>query len=213
VLHKNDKHVLPLSSHSRVLVAGDGADNVQMQCGGWTIDWQGKRPSEDIRPAESIYAGIRAAVTAAGGRAELSPGGEFSVRPDVAIVVFGEQGYAEGLGDVSSLTYEGGPRAVALLERLERQGIPVVTVFLSGRPLWIEGELAASDSFVAAWLPGAEGGGVADVLFRARDGRVAHDFRGRLPLAWPRAPGTGVADARRGPLFPYGYGLRYARRG
>jgi beta-glucosidase len=213
VLLKNDKHLLPLSSRSRVLVAGDGADNVQMQCGGWTIDWQGKRPSEDIRPAQSIYAGIRAAVTAAGGRAELSPRGEFSVRPDVAIVVFGEQGYAEGLGDVPSLTYEGGPRAVALLERLQRQGIPVVTVFLSGRPLWIEAELAASDSFVAAWLPGGEGGGVADVLFRARDGRVAHDFRGRLPLAWPRAPGTGVADARRGPLFPYAYGLRYAARG
>ncbi|HVH84663.1 MAG TPA: glycoside hydrolase family 3 C-terminal domain-containing protein, partial [Steroidobacteraceae bacterium] len=95
-----------------------------------------------------------------------------------------------------------------LLERLHRRGVPVVAVFLSGRPLWIEAELAASDSFVAAWLPGAEGGGVADVLFRTRDGRVAHDFRGRLPLSWPRAPVTGGAGT--GPLFPYGYGLRYA---
>jgi len=209
VLLKNDQHLLPLAPRARVLVAGDGADNVSKQCGGFTIDWQGTLPSRDIHPAESIYAGIRAAVTAAGGSAELSPGGEFSVRPDVAIVVFGENPYAEGVGDVPSLAYAGGRRAVALLERLHAQGIPVVAVLLSGRPLWIEAELAASDSFVAAWLPGAEGGGVADVLFRARDGTVAHDFRGRLPLSWPRAPGTDAGGST-GPLFPYGYGLRYA---
>jgi beta-glucosidase len=208
VLLKNDHRLLPLSSRARVLVAGDGADNVRKQCGGWTIDWQGGLPSEDIRPAESIFAGIRAAVTAAGGSAELSPGGEFTVRPDAAIVVFGENGYAEGAGDVPSLAYADEERTVALLERLRAQRIPVVAVLLSGRPLSIEAELAASDSFVAAWLPGAEGGGVADVLFRAARGAVAHDFRGRLPLSWPRAPaarGGGPA----GPLFPYGYGLSY----
>jgi len=83
-----------------------------------------------------------------------------------------------------------------------------VAVLISGRPLWIEAELAVSDSFVAAWLPGAEGGGVADVLFRSPEGTVAHDFRGRLPLSWPRAPAAAGAPA--GPLFPYGYGLRYA---
>lgn len=208
VLLKNDHRLLPLSSRARVLVAGDGADNVRKQCGGWTIDWQGGLPSEDIRPAESIFAGIRAAVTAAGGSAELSPGGEFTVRPDAAIVVFGENGYAEGAGDVPSLAYADEERTVALLERLRAQRIPVVAVLLSGRPLSIEAELAASDSFVAAWLPGAEGGGVADVLFRAARGAVAHDFRGRLPLSWPRTPaarGGGPA----GPLFPYGYGLSY----
>jgi beta-glucosidase len=208
VLLKNDHRLLPLKPRARVLVAGDGADNVQKQCGGWTIDWQGKLPSADIRPAESIYAGIRAAVTAAGGSAELSPGGEFSVRPDVAIVVFGENGYAEGLGDVASLASADEGRAVTLLERLRAQRIPVVAVLLSGRPLWIEAALAASDSFVAAWLPGAEGGGVADVLFRARDGAVAQDFRGRLPLSWPRSP-TAQGTAPAGPLFPYGYGLAY----
>jgi beta-glucosidase len=209
VLLKNEHHLLPLSSHSRVLVAGNGADNIQQQCGGWTIDWQGTRASRDIRPAESIYAGIRAAVTAAGGSAELSPGGQFSVRPDVAIVVFGENPYAEGAGDVPSLAYGGEQRDVALLARLHAQGIPVVAVLLSGRPLWIEAELAACDSFVAAWLPGAEGGGVADVLFRSRDGKVAHDFRGRLPLSWPRAP-SAVAAGTAATLFPYGYGLGYA---
>lgn len=208
VLLKNANHLLPLSPHARVLVAGDGADNVQQQCGAWTIDWQGTLPSAEIRPAESIYAGIRAAVTGAGGSAELSPDGKFSVRPDAAIVVFGEQPYAEGRGDVPSLAYAGEARDLALIERLRAQGIPVVTVFISGRPLWIEAELAASDSFVAAWLPGAEGGGVADVLFRARDGSIAHDFRGRLPLAWPRAPEP-AAHQPAAALFPYGYGLRY----
>jgi beta-glucosidase len=210
VLLKNDRGLLPLEARSRVLVAGDGADNVQKQCGAWTIDWQGRRPSGDIRPAESIYAGIRAAVTAAGGSATLSPGGEYSVRPDAAIVVFGEHPYAEGAGDVSSLAYADEQRDLALLERLHAQRIPVVAVLISGRPLWIEAELAASDSFVAAWLPGAEGGGVADVLFRSPDGAVAHDFRGRLPLAWPRAPAAAGAPA--GPLFPYGYGLKYSAK-
>ncbi len=208
VLLKNDRRLLPLEPRARVLVAGDGADNVQKQCGGWTIDWQGASPNDEIRPAESIYAGIRAAVTAAGGSAELSPGGEYSARPDVAIVVFGENGYAEGLGDVPSLAYGDEQRTVTLLERLRAQRIPVVAVLLSGRPLSIEAELAASDSFVAAWLPGAEGGGVADVLFRTSDGAVAHDFRGRLPLKWPRAP-TARGGEPAGPLFPYGYGLSY----
>jgi len=208
VLLKNDHRLLPLAPRARVLVAGEAADNVQQQCGAWTIDWQGRRASEDIRPAESIFAGIRAAVTAAGGSAELSAGGEFSARPDVAIVVFGEHPYAEGAGDVSSLAYADGQRDAALLERLHAQGIPVVAVLISGRPLWIEAELAASDGFIAAWLPGAEGGGVADLLFRTPDGRVAHDFRGRLPLSWPRAPAVAGGAGATGPLFPYGYGLK-----
>ncbi len=211
VLLKNRGHLLPLAPHSRVLLAGDGADDVARQCGGWTLDWQGTRSGSDIQPAESIYAGIRAAVTAAGGSAELSADGTFSARPDVAIVVFGERPYAEYRGDVASLAYQpDGKRDLGLIERLKAQGIPVVAVLLSGRPLWIEAELGAADSFIAAWLPGAEGGGVADVLFRAGDGSVAHDFRGRLPLTWPRAP-TGAADAAAaGPLFPYGFGLSYA---
>ncbi len=209
VLLKNEHALLPLAPRARVLVAGQGADNVTQQCGGFTLDWQGTRPGRDIRPAESIYAGIRAAVTAAGGSVQLSPSGEFGARPDVAIVVFGESPYAEGAGDLTSLAYDGEARDRALLERLHAQGIAVVAVLISGRPLWIEGELAAADAFVAAWLPGAEGGGVADVLFRAPDGSRRHDFRGRLPVSWPRAPSAGASPQ---PLFPYGYGLRYASR-
>jgi beta-glucosidase len=209
VLLKNARHLLPIAPRSRVLVAGDGADNVNQQSGGFTIDWQGTRPSADIHPAESIYAGIRAAVAAGGGSVELRPHGDFSHRPDVAIVVFGESPYAEGAGDVPSLAYRAEARDLALLRRLHAAGVPIVAVLLSGRPLLIEAELAVSDSFVAAWLPGAEGGGVADVLFRARDGRVAHDFRGRLPLEWPRSPGAAGDSSSAEPLFPYGYGLGY----
>ncbi|MDE2137673.1 MAG: glycoside hydrolase family 3 protein, partial [Gammaproteobacteria bacterium] len=165
VLLKNDHDLLPLSSRARVLVAGDAADDVARQCGGFTLGWQGARRGSDIRPAQSIYAGIRAAVTAAGGRAELARDGRFTTPPDVAIVVFGERPYAEGAGDVSVLTLPDEARNLALLARLRARGIPVVAVLISGRPLWIEAELAASDAFVAAWLPGAEGGGVADLLF------------------------------------------------
>jgi beta-glucosidase len=210
VLLKNRGHVLPLAARSRVLVAGDGADNVAKQCGGWTIDWQGTRSSRDIRPADSIFAGIRRTVTAAGGSVELSTEAKFSVRPDVAIVVFGEDSYAESRGDVASLAYRPGDgRDLALLRRLHREGIPVVAVLLTGRPLWMEEELEAADGFVVAWLPGAEGGGVADVLFRARDGSVTHDFRGRLPFAWPHASAPTAAPQAAQPLFPYGYGLSY----
>ena len=212
VLLKNSHHLLPLPPRAHVLVAGDGADNIARQSGGWTITWQGTEPNQDFPQAQSIYAGIARCVTAAGGTAELSEAGEFHTRPDVAIVVFGENPYAEGAGDVPSLEYSpGDKRDVALLRRLRAAAVPVVAVLLSGRPLWVNAELNAADSFVAAWLPGPEGEGVADVLFRAPDGSVRYDFRGRLPCSWPRSARVPAVDHRPGepPLFPYGYGLTY----
>jgi beta-glucosidase len=100
---------------------------------------------------------------------------------------------------------------VALLRRLRAEAVPVVAVLLSGRPLWVNAELNAADSFVAAWLPGPEGEGVADVLFRAPDGSVRYDFRGKLPFSWPRSARVPAVDHRHGepPLFAYGYGLTY----
>jgi beta-glucosidase len=213
VLLKNRDHLLPLAPRAQVLVAGDGADSVAKQCGGWSIDWQGRRSSADFRHAESIYAGIRRAVSAAGGSVELSAAGQFRERPDVAIVVFGEDPYAEWAGDRPTLEYRpGDARDLELLERLRTRGIPVVAVFLSGRPLVVDAELAAADAFVAAWLPGGEGGGVADVLFRARDGAVRYDFRGRLPFSWPAAPSL-HAHAPPAVRFSFGYGLSYRGRG
>ncbi|MBV8876508.1 MAG: glycoside hydrolase family 3 C-terminal domain-containing protein, partial [Gammaproteobacteria bacterium] len=212
VLLKNGHHLLPLSPRAHVLVAGDAADSIARQSGGWTLDWQGTEPNQAFPHAETIYAGIAHCVQAGGGTATLSPEGAFSERPDVAIVVFGEHPYAEYQGDVKTLEYSPGDKHdLALLRRLRAQSIPVVSVFLSGRPLWINPELNASDSFVAAWLPGAEGGGVADVLFRTVDGAVRYDFRGRSSFSWPRSPAPPAVGGRPGepPLFPYGYGLRY----
>jgi len=212
VLLKNRNHLLPLSPQVHVLVAGDAADSFTRQSGGWTIDWQGTEPNQAFPHGETIYAGIARCVQAAGGSATLSPGGEFTTRPDVAIVVFGEHPYAEFKGDVATLEYSpGDKRDLALLRRLQAQDIKVVAVFLSGRPLWVNAELNAADSFVAAWLPGAEGGGVADVLFRSANGSVRYDFRGRLPFSWPRSPRPPAVGRRPGepPLFAYGYGLSY----
>jgi beta-glucosidase len=212
VLLKNRNHLLPLNPAARVLVAGDGADSIAKQSGGWTIDWQGTEPNQDFPHGESIYAGIARSVRAAGGTPSLSASGEFSTRPDVAIVVFGESPYAEYAGDVHTLEYSpGDKRDLALLRRLHGLDIPVVAVFLSGRPLWVNAEINAADAFVAAWLPGPEGAGVADVLFRGTDGTANYDFRGTLPFSWPATPRPPAVDGLPGeePLFGVGYGLTY----
>jgi len=217
VLLKNDG-VLPIDPRKHLLVAGDGADNISKQNGGWTLTWQGTGLTNANFPgATSIFAGIQAQVKAAGGTVELSVDGSYKQKPDVAIVVFGEDPYAEFQGDLPNLAYRpGNDHDLDLLRQLHAQGVPVVAVFLTGRPLWMNREINASDAFVVAWLPGSEGEGIADVLLRTRDGRVAHDFHGKLAYAWPRtAVQIPVAAAARGeqPQFPYGFGLTYADRG
>ncbi|WP_372023321.1 glycoside hydrolase family 3 protein (plasmid) [Tistrella mobilis] len=188
VLLKNDGNLLPIDPGLRVAVVGPGADDIGMQSGGWTLDWQGGIGRNGMFPgATSVFDGIREAVTRAGGSAELAPDGRFATRPDVVIAVFGETPYAEMAGDRPDLDFgrSDGGRAQAMLQNLKAAGLPVVSVFLSGRPLFTGPEMAASDAFVAAWLPGSEGAGIADVLFRAVDGTIAHPFTGRLPMAWP----------------------------
>ena len=215
VLLKNENHLLPLNPHERVLVAGDGADNIPKQCGGWTLTWQGTgTTNRDFPHGESIWQGISAAVHAAGGAAELSPDGTFKQKPDVAIVVYGENPYAEFQGDVPNLAFSPGDDSdLELLRRLRAAGIPVVSVFVSGRPLWVNPQLNASNAFVAAWLPGSEGGGIADVLLRKPGGAIRYDFSGRLSFAWPRTPLQFGTDTPGRPLFPFGYGLRDASNG
>lgn len=214
VLLKNRNGVLPINPGKTILVAGDGADNIGKQSGGWTISWQGTgNVNSDFPGATSVYAGIRDAVSSAGGTAILSPNGFYTVKPDVAIVVIGEDPYAEGQGDLDTLEFEAGTKpGLALLRKLKADGIPVVTVFLSGRPLWTNPELNASDAFVAAWLPGSEGGGVADLLIAGADGSARHDFKGRLSFSWPRSPLQDVLNPHHDgydPLFALGYGLTY----
>jgi len=215
VLLKNNQGVLPIDPRKHILVAGNGADNISKQNGGWTLTWQGTGLTNANFPgATSIWAGIQAQVKAAGGSAELSVEGDYKQKPDVAIVVFGEDPYAEFQGDLPNLAYRpGNDHDLDLLRKLRGQGVPVVAVFLTGRPLWVNREINAADAFVVAWLPGSEGEGIADVLLRTRDGRVAHDFHGKLAYAWPRSalqvPVAAVAQGER-PQFPYGFGLTYA---
>jgi beta-glucosidase len=210
VLLKNNNQLLPLHANSNVLVAGGGANNIGQQSGGWTLTWQGTgNKNSDFPNGESIYQGIEKAVQQAGGQVELSENGNFKTKPDVAIVVFGEQPYAEFQGDVTDLDYKPS-EDLALLTSLKEQGIPTVTVFLSGRGMWVNPELNASDAFVAAWLPGSEGGGVADLLFKDEAGNIQYDFTGRLSFSWPASPldvEVNIGDEKYQPLFAYGYGL------
>jgi len=212
VLLKNNNDILPLDKGARILVAGDGADNIGKQNGGWTVSWQGTGNSNaDFPSGTSIYQGIKEAVTE--GSVTLSEDGSAADANlhDVAIVVFGEDPYAEGLGDIETyetLEYQADTKSdLELLEKLKAKGIPVVSVFLSGRPLWVNKEINASDAFVAAWLPGSEGGGIADVLFGD------YDFTGKLSYSWPQEvcqTNLNRNDEDYDPLFAYGYGLTYA---
>ena len=147
----------------------------------------------------------------------MSVDGSFKTKPDFAIVVFGEDPYAEFQGDIPNLMYRPGDDSdLELIKRLKAAGIPVVSVFLSGRPLWMNREINASDAFVAAWLPGSEGGGVADVLLRKADGSVQNDFKGKLSFSWPRTAmqvANNVGQKDYDPQFAFGFGLTYADDG
>ena len=215
VLLKNEGSVLPIKPGARVLVAGPGADNMAMQAGGWTITWQGTdTTAADFPRGQTIGRAIADAVKATGGSAQINAAGDAQGTPEVAIIVFGEHPYAEFQGDAENLLFKNGEKELALLKAMKARGIPTVAVFLSGRPLFMGPQINAADAFVAAWLPGTQGQGVADVLVAGKDGAVtlqpdsksARDFTGRLPFAWPADARSPVAA----PLFPMGYGLDYA---
>ena len=218
VLLKNDRATLPLARGGRILVVGRGADSIADQSGGWSITWQGTgNTNADFPVADSVLAGVREAVGAANVTFAPDASGVDVSAYQAVIAVIGESPYAEGIGDIRrSGTLEHArrhPEDLAVLDKVSGHGVPVVTVLLSGRPLWVNREIDRSDAFVAAWLPGTEGGGVADVLFRHADG-AATDFRGRLSFAWPRtACQASVAQRAQdgGPLFALGYGLSYAQ--
>ena len=218
VLIKNNG-VLPINPSATVLVAGDGADNIGKQSGGWTLSWQGTgNENSDFPGGTSFLDGITRHVEAGGGKViEADAEGVYTGTPTVAIVVFGEEPYAEFKGDIDNLAYKPGDDSdLNLLKKYKAAGIPTVAVFLSGRPLWMNRELNASDAFVAAWLPGSEGGYATDVLFTDKDGNVAYDFKGTLPYSWPRTAiqtPLNYDDEDYDPLFAYGYGLSYAEPG
>jgi beta-glucosidase len=206
VLLKNENKTLPLSKQAkRLLVAGRGADNLGMQCGGWTNDWQG-RSGTPVHGGTTILAAVKAAVSG-DTKITFSADGSGAEGADAAIVVIGEMPYAEGLGDRSDLSLD--PQDIATAQRVKEARIPVVTLLFSGRPQFIGPVLEKSDAFVAAWLPGTEGKGVTDVLFG--DCKPT----GKLPVTWPRSMQQitlHAGDQPYDPLFPYGFGLTYGSR-
>jgi beta-glucosidase len=218
VLLKNERGVLPLNPKANILVAGDAANDLVKQAGGWSLTWQGNKTSnEDFKGAVSIFAGLEQAVKAAGGAVYLNKMPD-SRRPDAAIIVFGEAPYAEFKGDLEGTVRFEDQEALRLMQKLKGEGVPVVAVFISGRPRFMGPLLDSPDAFVAAWLPGTEGAGVADVLLKKPDGSLNADFKGKLPFAWPAdATLPPLAPERTGgqkggaALFPLGYGLTYAQ--
>ena len=220
VLLKNDDATLPVSADKRILVAGKSANSLGNQCGGWTLSWQGLSDNPEV-VGTSVWEGIAAIAPGAELSADLSGSEADPEKHDVAIVVIGETPYAEGFGDIrpddnvlieagsmikgsmnplepyarSQVAAEIHPEDLACIERIAATGVPVVAIMISGRPLVVDRELDAASAFVAAWLPGSEGAGIAEVL------TGQSDFTGRLPMPWPREAGE----------FPAGYGLGYGK--
>lgn len=216
VLLKNNDKLLPVNPAKNILVMGDGADDIGQQSGGWTLSWQGTgNTNADFPNGVSIYKGLSEQVKKAGGNIELMEGYKlnYKTKPDVAFVVYGEEPYAEFQGDRESLVFtEHRDRHLKLLKALKEEGIPAVSIFLSGRPMWVNPYLNLSQSFVAAFLPGSEGHGVADVLLRDAKGKIQHDFTGRLSFSWLKDTDQLVLNHDQQPyepLFAYGYGLDY----
>ena len=199
VLLKNSNHTLPLKKDLKhLVVVGKGADDLGMQCGGWTISWQG---SGQLTHGTTILQAIRQTVSPET-EITFSPDGHNIFNADAILVVIGEHPYAEMKGDRADLNLS--PVDVALVEQAKASGAPVTTLLLSGRPLILGSALDSSDAFIAAWLPGTEGQGVADVLF----GDVKPT--GKLPREWPRNNEQLAANKMTGePLLEYGYGLTY----
>jgi beta-glucosidase len=208
VVLKNDGHALPLSKDlKRLVVVGKAADDLGMQCGGWTISWQGQA-GQVINGGTTILAAVRQAVSKET-QVSFSIDGAGVAAADAVLVVVGEQPYAEMKGDRSDLRLS--PADSALVQKARKSGAPVITVLLSGRPLVVDKALEASDAFVAAWLPGTEGQGITDVLFG--------DYKpsGKLPRSWLASNeqiSSAATVAQSGkPLFPRGFGLSYQGNG
>jgi beta-glucosidase len=204
VLLKNESKTLPISPKiARIHVAGKSADNIGNQCGGWTIQWQGK--SGEVTPGgTTILAAIKAAVPKT--NVTYSLDGTGAQGASIGIVVVGENPYAEGVGDRADLSLD--KKDIDAISNMKKAGIPVVVLLISGRPMIIQDALPQADAFLVAFLPGTEGQGVADVLFGN------YKPTGKLSFSWPKSMdqlplNINSPKEKADPLFPYGYGLTY----
>jgi beta-glucosidase len=201
VLLKNDNRALPLSAETpRIHVAGAGAADIGLACGGWTIEWQGS--PGPITDGTTLLDGLRCM---AKGEVVYHRTGGFASNADSGIVVVAEPPYAEGHGDSSTLALTA--EDVHLIKTMREHCQRLILVIYSGRPLMISDILPDCDAVVAAWLPGSEAGEIAAVLF----GKT--DFSGRLPFSWPvdlsQVPLSALKTSERAPLWPFGFGLSY----
>lgn len=203
VLLKNQHDVLPLSKDAaRIHVAGRAADDIGVQCGGWTIRWQGQA-GPVTTGGTTILDAVRNAVDE-DAQVTYSADGRGASDADVALVVVGEAPYAEGDGDDAHLALSEEDQQV--IANAKSAGAPLVVVLISGRPMVMNDAIEAADALVAAWLPGTEGDGVADVLFGD------HPPTGKLSFTWPQSADQhpiNVGDEPYEPAFPYGFGLTY----
>ena len=214
VLLKNQDSLLPLDAGKTYLVVGDGADSITKAAGGWTLSWQGGGYANEKFPnGETILSGLADAIEAQGGTLIFDPEGTSDAEADVVIAVYGEDPYAEFQGDVADMDFRPNGFDTNLLEAYRARGMKTVSVFLSGRPLWTNPEINDSDAFVAAWLPGSEGGGVADMLFKTDP---SFEFTGRLSYSWPKLATQvelNITKTPYDPLFAFGRGLSYGDDG
>jgi beta-glucosidase len=200
VVLKNDRAALPIRAGARVHVCGFRADDLGVQCGGWSVGWRGHRGT--FTTGTTIRAALQQALGA--GRIDFSTDASAAARADLVVAVVGEDPYAEGSGDRANLELSADDRA--LIATARQAGKPLVVVLLTGRPLILGDLLDAASAVVVAWLPGTEGGGVADVLVGA-----ARPV-GKLPCSWPRSMAQipiNVGDPKYAPLFQYGFGLSW----
>lgn len=210
VLLKNDNDSLPLAKNGNIFITGPGADNVGYLCGGWTTYWQGNT-SADIGVGQSIKDSMISISSMNNGTMSST-----WQNADTVVVVLTELPYSEGVGDNGNMTLTGGNAhpdnyaALQLANQAKLAGKNVVGILISGRPLLLENYLSYFDSFIAAWLPGSEGGnGINDVLFGD------YNFSGTLSYTWPSnfsqiGYTSNREDYNEGlVLFPYGFGLVY----
>ncbi len=212
VLIKNNNAVLPIKDQQKILVIGDSADSLKIQTGGWTLDWQGANNTNSDFPGSVTFLQAlkeyeNLEITHKNSLSNL----DLNKNYDLVIVAYGEEPYAEGIGDRKNLFYRDS-KTLNTLKRLKRNGNKVVSIFFTGRPLWTNEFINLSDAFVVAWLPGTESRGMTDVLVANEDGSVNYDFQGKLPFSWPSDPNQSTIafyDPASNAEFDYGYGLTY----
>jgi beta-glucosidase len=213
VLLKNQNNALPLKTTDKVVVVGQWANDMGAQCGGWSITWQGQTGNTSGIVGTTILKGLQ---DAGGSNVTYDQAGANLSGADKVVCVVGEIPYAEGNGDnLNNLDLSNTNNAGSLITTCFNSGKPVIVILISGRPMIIDTELSKCAAFVAAWLPGAQGGGIADVLYGGN-----YNFTGTLTHTWPASyaqipinAGPTYGDEQHGsggtPQFAFGFGLKY----